>query len=123
MMKNEGGVGAVLLLTTTADDESARILSRTLVEEGLAACVTRTAVRSVFRWESPGDADEVGSTQKMRVDEEEEVLLVVKTSRVRAAEVENRLLALHPYECPEVIWIEPEHVEQRYLAWLIAACE
>ena len=121
MSRNDESVGAVLVLTTTADDEAARTLSRTLVEEGLAACVTRTAVNSVFRWESP-DAT-ADPSRGMRVCEEAEVLLVIKTSRTRVAELEKRLLELHPYECPELIRIEPEHVEKKYLAWLTAACD
>jgi len=122
MTTNDDAVGAVVVLTTTADDDSARSLSRALVEEGLAACVTRSAVKSVFRWESPDDGAGVASTRKMRVCEEDEVLLVVKTSRTRVAQLEKRLLELHPYDCPELIRIEPEHVEERYLAWLLAAC-
>ena len=124
MTTNDDAVGAVVVLTTTADDDSARSLSRALVEEGLAACVTRSAVKSVFRWETSADADDggVASTRKMRVCEEDEVLLVVKTSRTRVAQLEKRLLELHPYDCPELIRVEPEHVEERYLAWLLAAC-
>lgn len=103
--KNESE--AVVVLTTTADDESARTLARSLVEERLAACVTRVPVRSTYRWE--------------RICEDEEVLLVIKTARERASELERRILELHPYECPEVVVLAPEHVEASYLAWLLAA--
>lgn len=123
MNRGDDSVGAVLILTTTADDEVAIALSRALVEEGLAACVTRTAVKSVFRWGSTAAGASVETRQPMRVCEEVEVLLVVKTSRKRAAEVEKRLLELHPYECPELMRIEPEHVEEKYLSWLMAACD
>jgi len=121
MSRNDDGVGAVLVMTTTADDVAALRLSRALVEEGLAACVSRSAVKSVFRWESVPASDESG--RKMSVCEEAEVLLVIKTSRKRASEVEKRLLELHPYECPEVVRIAPEHVGEKYLAWLVAACD
>ena len=123
MSRNEDSVGAVLVLTTTADDAAAGALSRTLVEEGLAACVTRTAVKSVFRWEAAAQGEPAQAGRKMQVCEEAEVLLVIKTSRRRAAEVEKRLLELHPYECPEVVRIAPEHVEEKYLAWLVASCD
>lgn len=122
MNRNEENVGAVLMLTTTADDEAARTLSLALVEEGLAACVTRSAVKSVFRWESGAEGAPVDSGRKRTVCEEAEVLLVIKTSRRRADEVEKRLLQLHPYECPEIVRVAPEHVEEKYLAWLVAAC-
>jgi periplasmic divalent cation tolerance protein len=122
MTASDDAAAAVLVLTTTADDESARALSRALVEEGLAACVTRMPVRSVFRWESQPAGGGVSSVQQPRVCEEEEVLLVIKAARVCAAELERRIVELHPYECAEVIRIVPEHVEAKYLAWLLAAC-
>ncbi|MFN2426408.1 MAG: divalent-cation tolerance protein CutA [Candidatus Binatia bacterium] len=129
MSRNENTKGAVLVLTTTADDDSALALSRQLVEEGLAACVSRTAVKSVFRWE-PAPTAQADRREKlseklsgMNICEENEVQLVIKTSRARAAALESRLLDLHPYDCPELIRIEPEHVDEKYLAWLLVACE
>ncbi|MFN2376015.1 MAG: divalent-cation tolerance protein CutA [Candidatus Binatia bacterium] len=116
MSEAEERGGAVLVLTTTADEASASRLARTLVEEGLAACVTRTAVRSVYRWEE-GAAPAAGA----KVCEEDEVLLLVKTAASRVVELEARILELHPYSCPEVIRIAPEHVEAGYLSWLISA--
>jgi len=110
---------AVLVLTTAADDASAAKLARALVEENLAACVSRSAVRSIYRWESGTDAPADVSAQK--VCEEEEVMLVIKTSKSRASEMEKRLLELHPYECPELVRIEPAHVDARYLEWLLAS--
>ena len=85
--------------------------------------VTRSAVKSVFRWEPADAGDTTRPAAKLRVVEEPEVLLVIKTSRARVAELEKRLLELHPYQCPELIRIEPEHVEEKYLAWLVAACD
>lgn len=134
MKSREAAPNAVLVLTTTADDASARSLSRTLVEERLAACVTRTAVRSVYRWEVGGEAavgepgrgadvgDSGGAAASMPVCEDDEVLLVIKTSVARVEEVERRILELHAYECPEVVRVVPEHVEPRYLAWLLSTC-
>ena len=63
------------------------------------------------------------ATHKMEVCEDDEVLLVVKTSRARAGQLEKRLLELHPYDCPELIRFAPEHVDEKYLAWLTAACD
>jgi len=98
---------ALLLLTTAAGDEAARVLARTLVEEGLAACVTRHAVKSVYRW-------------KGEVCEDDEVLLVIKTAAGRLPELEAFLESEHPYECPECIALQPARVERAYLDWLLA---
>lgn len=115
MRESEDREGAVVVLTTTADDASAARLARILVEEGLAACVTRTPVRSVYRWE---EGAEPGAGAKLC--EEEEVLLLVKTAASRVVELESRLLELHPYSCPEVIRIAAGNVNAGYLAWLLA---
>lgn len=132
--------GAILVLTTTADEASALQLSRSLVEEGLAACVTRTAVRSVYRWDQSGSGDQPasGSGQDTAAEQESaassnaakdwpvcdeaEVLLVIKSAKVCRERLEARLLELHSYDCPEFVVVEPAHVEARYLAWLLAAC-
>jgi len=119
MSEPETAQRALLLLTTTADDESARLLARTLVEEGLAACVTRHAVKSVYRWDSEAGA---AGSREAAICEDDEVLLVIKSSRERQGALEARILALHSYECPELVAIEPDHVEAKYLAWLLAAC-
>jgi periplasmic divalent cation tolerance protein len=110
---------AVLVLTTTSDDASAATLARALVDENLAACVSRSAVRSVYRWES-GEAAPA-EVSKQKICEEDEVMLVIKTSRSRVEAMEERLLEIHPYETPELIRIEPAHVDARYLDWLLAS--
>lgn len=110
---------AVLVMTSVGDDAAARRLALALVGENLAACVSRSAVRSVYRWE---DALPV-PPREMAVCEDEEVLLLVKTSASRLADVEKRILELHPYACPEVVAIDADRVEGRYLDWLLACVE
>lgn len=119
MTTNENVAGAVLVLTSTGDEESARLLSWALVEENLAACVTRSAVRSVYRWEEGGGK----RPRDMAVCDDQEVLLVVKTSRARLDDVQRRILELHRYACPEVVAVEVDRVDARYLAWLLACVQ
>jgi periplasmic divalent cation tolerance protein len=119
MTKTEAGARAVLVLTSTADDESARGLALGLVEENLAACVSRSSVRSIYRWEDSGTR----APREMAVCEDEEVMLVVKTARSRIDDVQRFLLARHPYRCPEVVVVDALHVEERYLAWLLACVD
>jgi len=111
--------GALLVLTSVGDDESAARLARLLVEENLAACVTRSAAKSVYRWEATSSS----APREMGICEEDEVMLVVKTSHARVADVETRLRQVHPYACPEIVVVEPVHVEARYLGWLLACVE
>jgi periplasmic divalent cation tolerance protein len=100
--------GAVELAFITAPDpETAAGIARALVEERLAACVNLVpGVRSIYRYEG-------------RVHEEGETLLIVKTRPERAAELEARVRALHPYELPEVLRIAAAGGSAPYLAWLL----
>ena len=99
-----------LALVTAPDAQTAQRIARTLVEERLAACVNLLpGVRSVYRWE--GSVEEAG-----------EVLLVVKTRADRAADLEARVLALHPYDVPEVLRLPAAGGSPAYLRWLREAC-
>jgi len=98
-----------VVLSTAPDAASASTLARALVEEGFAACVNLVpGVRSIYRW-------------KDAVEDAEEVLLVVKTTAAAAPALAERLAALHPYEVPEVLALEPSAGSAPYLAWLTAS--
>lgn len=98
--------GAVVILVTTPDEESAERVAQSLVEERLVACVNiLPAVRSVYRWQ--------GS-----VEEAKEVLLVIKARRGDVGSVAQRVHQLHPYEVPEVIAIDIVDGHAPYLEWL-----
>ena len=99
---------ALIALCSCPDTATADRIARTLVDERLAACVNRLpGVESIYRWNG-----------EVQVDEE--VLLVIKTSRVRYAALEARVVALHPYEVPEIIALEPAKVASAYAAWVAA---
>jgi periplasmic divalent cation tolerance protein len=100
---NDAGDARVVLVTHPR--AGAREFARRLVERRLAACVNLADVRSVYRWEGA-------------VEDEEEALLVVKTTAGRLAELEATLADEHPYDVPECVALAPAHVEPRYLAWL-----
>lgn len=81
-------------------------IARTLVEEGLAACVNLIpAVRSIYRW-------------KGEVCDDGEALAVIKTTGARFEALCARIVELHPYECPEVIAFPVTHGHPDYLAWV-----
>lgn len=97
---------AVVVLVTTPSAEKAVELARALVEERLAACGNVVpGLRSVYRWEG-------------KVQEDAEALLVLKTTRPRFEALRERVLALHPYQVPEVIALPVEAGSAAYLAWI-----
>ena len=86
------------------DDDRADGLARTLVEEGLAACVNvHGPMTSTYRWNG-------------QVEIEPERQLVIKTTRNRLAALEIRLGALHPYELPEFVILAAAGSDA-YLRW------
>ncbi len=97
----------LVVLCTCPDEPTAQRIARALVTGHLAACVNRVgALRSTYLWK--GD-----------LQDEPEVLLIIKTLRARYEELEMRLRALHPYEVPEIIALPILAGSERYLAWML----
>ena len=96
----------VVAFTTVPDAEAGARIARTLVEERLAACVSRVpGLVSIYRFEGA-------------VHEDGEHLLVIKTTRGRMADLDRRLHELHPYQVPELVALDAEHAGAKYAEWL-----
>src|SRR5947199_173603 len=53
-----------------------------------------------------------------KIQDENEVLVLLKTQRIHLARLTARILELHPYEVPEVLAIPVEQGHQAYLEWI-----
>lgn len=96
----------IIALSTCPDEASAQRLSRALVSERLATCVNRLAgVTSTYFWDG-------------RLQEDGEILLIIKTTAARQAELQARLTALHPYELPELVVLPVTGGNEAYLQWV-----
>lgn len=96
----------VVVLSTVARAEDAERIGRELVERGLAACVNVVpGLVSIYRWQG-------------QVESQEERLLVIKTRGERFEALREALVALHPYEVPEVVALPIAAGHAPYLAWL-----
>src|SRR5580704_19364887 len=94
----------ILVLTTAGSKDEARKIARALVERLLAACVNIVPhVSSVYRWEG-------------EIEEAEEWLLVVKTTRAAFERVRQAILELHSYEVPECVSISVDDGSVGYLS-------
>lgn len=89
----------------TAPPESAGEISRTLIEERLAACVNRFECQSTFRWD--GD-----------VVEEDEIVLLVKTTAERYEDAETRIREIHPHDVPCIERFESTDVFGEFSEWI-----
>ncbi|HKB77486.1 MAG TPA: divalent-cation tolerance protein CutA [Myxococcales bacterium] len=97
---------ALLVFTTLPSADKAAELAKLVVEERLAACANLLpAIRSIYRWQG-------------KLQDENEVLLLLKTRAEHLERLKLRILELHPYEVPEVLAVPVEAGYQPYLEWL-----
>jgi len=95
-----------VVLITCPDVASARRVAEGLLKDRLAACVNIiSGLKSFFWW-------------KGKLEEADEVLLVVKTRLALVKDLVARVRELHPYEVPEVIALPIVEGSDDYLAWL-----
>ena len=98
----------LLVITTLPDSAAGEELAKRLIEGGIAACVNISApVASIYRWDG-------------KIESGREVMLTIKTTAARYADLERAILADHPYELPEVIAVPITAGSDEYLAWIDA---
>ena len=96
----------ILALTTCPDEASAHAIATALVQERLATCVNRVGgLRSTYIWDG-------------RLQDEAEILLIMKTTAARLDQLQARLKSLHPYQLPELLAITVAGGNERYLDWV-----
>ncbi|HET8943111.1 MAG TPA: divalent-cation tolerance protein CutA [Rudaea sp.] len=96
----------IVVLCNCPDEINAMLIAETLIAEHLAACVNRLpGIASTYRWNG-------------QIQHDTENLLVIKTVRARFQALHDRIIALHPYELPEVIAVEIALGSAPYLEWI-----
>ncbi len=99
-------VEALVVLCTCPDQTSAHEIATALLERRLAACVNRVAgVESLYRWEG-------------RIEQDQEILLLIKTTAARYGALEELIIEMHPYDVPEVLAVAVDEGSARYLDWI-----
>jgi len=96
----------IVVFSACSTLEEARRIARKLIEERLAACVNVTAgIRSFYRW-------------KGAIEEADEFLLIIKSSRDLFDRLRLELEKAHTYETPEVVAVPIVDGAPNYLNWL-----
>ncbi|XP_032419965.1 protein CutA homolog isoform X2 [Xiphophorus hellerii] len=91
---------------TCPNDTVAKDLARGIVERKLAACVNIVpAIKSVYEWQG-------------KIEEDNEVLLMIKTRSSRVPALAEYVRSNHPYEVAEVISLPIEQGNPPYLKWI-----
>lgn len=95
----------VVFVTVPNEDEAVKI-AKTLVEEKIAGCVNiLRGIRSIYSWQG-------------KIEDDSELLMVIKTKATLFKELEKRVKELHSYTVPEIIGIEINEGFKGYLDWL-----
>ncbi len=95
----------VVFITAGSEDEAAKI-GRTLVEERLAACANIVPrIRSIYRWQG-------------KIEDEPEVLMLLKTTRARLQALIRRASELHGYQVPGIVALRIGEGHAPYLEWI-----
>lgn len=97
---------AILVLCTCPDEATADLICDQLLSRRLAACINQLpGLTSVYRWQ--------GQIERAR-----EIQLIIKSSAALFAPLRECILALHPYEVPEILALPVSLGHQPYLDWL-----
>jgi len=95
----------VVYITAPNEEEAAKI-AQALVEERLAGCVNIIKdIRSIYSWQG-------------KIEDERELLMIVKTRPELFSSLKNRVKELHSYTVPEIIALPVVDGSEEYLAWL-----
>lgn len=98
--------GSTRIVFATCSADQADSLARTLVGERLVACVNAIpGVVSHYWWEG-------------EVARDEEVVLLMETTTERLPRAMARLAALHAYDVPKIVVLDPADVDPAYAAWV-----
>ena len=97
--------GYVTVLTTVGGAEAAEAIGRALVERRLAACVQSVPITCCYAWEG-------------RINEDAEVLLLIKTRAELYSQVEAAISELHAYATPEIVCLPIVMGSRPYLDWI-----
>jgi periplasmic divalent cation tolerance protein len=96
----------VIVFVSCESKQQAEQIAEALVRDKLAACVNLLpGARSCYVWEE-------------KLTWSDEVLCMVKTTRGRFSQLEQRVRAMHSYTVPEIASVAIEDAESRYADWI-----
>src|SRR5689334_25119251 len=98
----------IIVFVTSESKEQAQNIAQSVVTGKLAACVNvLPGVRSCYTWEE-------------KLTWSEEVLLLIKTTRGRFGQLQERVTALHSYSVPEIVGVPIDEAFDKYIDWIDA---
>lgn len=96
----------IIVLMTASSKKEAENITQKLLEERLIACANIVDnVTSLFWW-------------KEKIEQENETLVVMKSSEKMFKQLIQRIQELHSYEVPEILALPIVAGSQSYLDWM-----
>ncbi len=96
----------IMVMTTVGSEEQAVVIADALVNKKVAACVNIIpSIRSIYRF-------------KGKVWDDEEYLLIIKSTQNNYSEIEKTITELHNYEIPEILSFPMEKGSRNFLNWI-----
>jgi periplasmic divalent cation tolerance protein len=97
----------MFVYVTTGDRDEALAIGRQAVAEELAACANvLPGITSIFRWQG-------------KLDQAEEVMLILKTTEQKLEALIGRIKALHSYDCPCIEALPVVEGNRDFLEWVV----
>jgi periplasmic divalent cation tolerance protein len=96
----------IIVFVTCESKEQAETIAQAIVSERLAACVNLVpGIRSCYVWEG-------------KLTWSHEILLLIKTTRGRFDQMQDRIKALHSYSVPEIVGVTIDDAFDKYIDWI-----
>ena len=96
----------LIVFVTVSSREEGENIGTSLVESKLAACVNVIPqVSSIFSWQG-------------KIESENEVLLLVKTSQDRIGDLIDEIKRVHSYDVPEILAVPVFAGSKEYIDWV-----
>jgi periplasmic divalent cation tolerance protein len=101
----------ITVFITAPNEDMAASIARALVESKLAACANIIkSIRSIYTWQG-------------KVQDDQEVLMIVKTRRTLFDALISKVKEFHSYEVPEIIALPIVAGSEDYLKWMRESTE
>lgn len=97
----------IVIMTTTGSEQQALTIAEELIQQELVACVNiLPTMRSIYRF-------------KGKVFDDEENLLLIKTTDDKFEEIAEVVAQMHTYEVPEIVSFKVDQYRSNVLDWIL----
>lgn len=99
-------MSAIIIYCTCPDIVTADRISRRIIRQHMAACVNQIpGTTSIYEWDG-------------KIRQDNEVLLIIKSTEERFEAIQQLVIEEHPYELPELVAVPITQGLPDYLEWM-----